>query len=58
MPFSGGAGPADMPDARGNSPGAPTGRANGNYRSIWTKEWLELRRQVSELRRGAKAIVG
>jgi hypothetical protein len=43
----------------GTSPGAPTGKANGNYRSgVWTKEWLKLRRQVTALRREAKTIVG
>jgi hypothetical protein len=30
------------------NPGAPTGKAHGNYRSgIWTKEWLKLRREAS-----------
>jgi hypothetical protein len=34
------------------NPGAPTGKAHGNYRSgIWTKEWLKLRREASVLRR-------
>jgi hypothetical protein len=42
----------------GTNPGASTGKANGNYRSgIWTKEWVELRRQVTAMRREAKAIV-
>jgi hypothetical protein len=42
----------------GTSPGAPTGKANGNYRSgNWTKEWLELRRQVTAMCREAKAII-
>ena len=32
----------------GTNPGAPTGKAHGNYRSgIWTKEWLKLRREAS-----------
>jgi hypothetical protein len=42
----------------GTNPGAPTGKAHGNYRSgIWTKEWLELRRQVSERRRQARLMI-
>jgi hypothetical protein len=41
----------------GTNPGAPTGKAHGNYRSgVWTKEWLELRREASVLRRQARQI--
>ena len=43
----------------GTSPGAPTGKANGNYRSgVWTKEWLRLRREVTELRRRTRDLIG
>jgi hypothetical protein len=36
----------------GTNPGAPTGKGNGSYQhGVWTKEWLELRRQLSTLRR-------
>jgi hypothetical protein len=39
----------------GTNPGAPTGKRNANYRSgVWTKEWLELRREASVLRRQAR----
>jgi hypothetical protein len=42
----------------GTSPGAPTGKANGNYRSgIWTKEWLKLRREASVLRWQARLMI-
>lgn len=42
----------------GTNPGAPTGKGNGNYRSgVWTKEWLELRREASVLRRRARLII-
>jgi hypothetical protein len=41
----------------GTNPGAPTGKAHGNYRSgVWTKEWVELRREASVLRRQARQI--
>ena len=37
-----------MPDARGSSLGAPTGKANGNYRhGRFTCEAIEERRQLA-----------
>jgi hypothetical protein len=43
----------------GTSPGGPTGKANGNYRNgIWTNEWLELRREVTALRRRTRDLIG
>ena len=43
-----------MPNGRcrlhgGKSPGAPTGRRNGNYRTgMWTQEWLAEKRQLAQ----------
>jgi hypothetical protein len=42
----------------GTSPGAPSGKDNGNYRHGGrTGEWRALRQAVSELSRSAKKIV-
>jgi hypothetical protein len=58
VPSSGGAGPRTCRMHGGTNPGAPTGKRNGNYRSgIWTKEWRELRREASALRRQARLII-
>ncbi len=37
--------------------GAPEGKANGAYRhGVYTQDWLELKRETSELLRQAKAV--